>query len=436
MKKIFLQFLISGLGIFIPIISNGQVPYVKQVITANSGKFEFAPPYQDYVTLQSYVPVSGTGGIIGTVNTQSAQDIVIKGGIAYIAAQDSIIKVSLDTYQRLAAVSDSGLSKLYIFQDKLIVSKQYPLTTYFAEVLDTSDLSLIHSISGIPGDCGNITSYGDSVFIAVNGGWMGTEGKVAVIETTGWTLSRIINFGSVAAGTMSIYTNNDKLFTVNKSSYATPDLGSISSYDLINHSFTNFVLQKNVGSGAGIKDDLLYFGFNYGIGSFNMQTGQISDSSIVEDPGSASFKYITSAKVDVINDWLFVNTGDYQTPGTCLVATLDGDSVTSYATGISSEAIDFDYRTAPAGNENININNSSISIYPNPVTNRLIIASNAANPIEEIRIFNITGRRVSGDYRVGIQERVIIPVENLSPGLYQLVAITNEGSISTRFIKK
>ncbi|MEI6434600.1 MAG: T9SS type A sorting domain-containing protein [Bacteroidota bacterium] len=435
MKKI-LVLIVLYLAIPGSVYLTGQTPYIKQIITANSGEFEFSPPYQDFVTAQTYNPVTGAGNVIQTIFTQSVQDICIKGNVAWIAAQDSIIKINLDTYQRITAIPDSGLSKLLVFGDKLIVSKQYPVTTFFAEVLKADDLSLVSSIKGIPGDCGGLVAAGDSIYIAVNGGWMGTEGKIAVVETTGWTLVREINLGTAAVGIMNIYLYDNKLFTVNKSPYTSPEVGSISAYNLNNHTFNNSILNKNVGTGAGIDDSLLYFGFDYGIGSFNLNTLQVADSVVVSDPGSAVFMYVTSATVDTLNNLIYMNVGDYATPGTCFVATITGDSVTSFSTGISADAVAVDYRAYPAGIENRRGESLLLTLYPNPVSDKLTVTLNTCEEIREIGISDLTGRVViqnSFNYRTNL---ATIPVNILACGVYAITVKTDTGSVFGKFVKE
>ncbi len=436
MNRIKHAFAFLCLGIMAPVLLSGQTPYVKQIITANSGRFEYSPPFQDWVTLQSYDPVSGTVDLINTVFTQSAQDICIQGHIAYIAAQDSIIKIDLNTYQRMAAVADSGLSKLYVFGGKVVVSKQYPLTTFFAEVLDTADLSLVTSITGISGDCGYMVAAGDSLYLAVNGGWMGTEGKVAVIETSGWTLVREINFGADAIGVLNIYKYNDLLVTVNKSPYMTPDAGSITAYNLNDHTFINTIINKNVGAGAGIDGSLLYFGMDYGIGSFNLNTLQVEDPAVVPDPGSAQFKYITSATVDTLNDHLYINIGDYVTPGICLVSTLSGDSVTSFATGISSEAVGVDYRISPVGIENQVPESLSLVVYPDPVSDKLFISMPGKAEIKSIQIADISGRVLIRQNPGSAESITSVSCSELPSGMYYLIAETPLGRVAKPFIKQ
>ena len=134
--------------------------WVNQVIIVNGGKFE-GPPYTDYVTVQKYDPVTHIVTVFDKIYTQSTQDVIIDGHFAYVAAQDSIIKYDIDTYQRVAAIADSGLAKLYKYGNKVLVSKQYPIKRFFLEVLD-DNLSLLARVQNISGECGGITSGEDT----------------------------------------------------------------------------------------------------------------------------------------------------------------------------------------------------------------------------------------------------------------------------------
>jgi hypothetical protein len=427
MKKMLLK-LVSLLLLGSSLSLQSQVPFVKQIITANSGKFEFAPPFTDFVTIQTNNPVSGAGTTIQTIGTQSAQDICKNGTTAYIAAQDSLVMINLDNYQRLGAVADSGLNKLLLFGNKLLISKQYPITSHFVEVRNATDLSLVTSIGGIPGDCGGMTIIGDSLYVAVNGGWMGMEGKIAVIETTGWTLARIINLGPQAVGIMSLYAFQGKVISVNKSPFSTPDAGSISVYDPATGAFTNFTFNKNVATGTGISGNLLYFIYNYGIGSFNLNTLQIADSVVVPDPGSAMFRYITSSLIDTLNNRIYVNVGDYFTPGICQIHAMNGDSISSWVNGISSDALLVDYRVSGLGISEENKNRCDmIRLFPNPASDQLSVTIDKESVIREIQIHDITGKVIVSKKPGNQSNQCTLAVQGLPAGLYMVLTTTTGG---------
>jgi hypothetical protein len=411
--------------------------WTRQIITINSGKFEFSPPMQDFVTVQSFNPATQAVNEFNTIFTQSAQDILIHGNIAYVTAQDSIIKYNLNTYKRVVAVADSGLGKLAIFHNCLIVSKQYPLSEFFVEVLDTATLSLIARVDNISGDCSGITSAGDTVYVAVNGGWMGTEGKIAVIDPSSWTLTREINLGPEAIGIYNLYTYGGKIYSVNKTPYGFPAIGSISAYNPANGSWQTRVLNVKVGNGTGIMDSTLYLMMNEGIGSFQLKSMQIDDTTIIRDPGSASFKFILSSAVDTLNERFYANIGDFVTPGYCLVSSLTGDSITSYPTGISSDVAGIDYREYPQGISDRMPDESVLLVYPNPAVEMVTLHYLGKQRIHEVLITDIFGKVVFHDEKrlaeSGIQT---ISTENLPPGLYCITLRTTGIPVIAKFLKR
>ena len=409
--------------------------YVKQVITANSGKFEYTPPYTDFVTLQRYDPQTRLVSYFSSIFTQSAQSILISGEVGFFAAQDSVVKFNLNTFQRMAAVADSGLNRLALYNGRLLVSKQYPVSRFFMEVLDTSNLSLIARVDGLTGDCGGISGLNDTVYIAVNGGWMGSEGKLGIIDPATWTLQSEVNFGSGAVGIWDLYVYNRAVYSVNKTPYGVPEVGSVTVYNPATRGFFNVILPFRVAAGTGINKGLLYLGLNYGIGSFNLNTRSVADTILVPDPGSSEYTYILSSAIDTLDGKLYTNVGNYVTPGYCLVTSLSGDSITSFPTGISSDAIAVDTRTDPVGiAENSGVN-TSVRLYPNPVYDILEISVAGNISITSLKITAVSGREMiklnhppasGNDYKLAVSD--------LTPGLYYLVVYTSEGRVVKPFV--
>ena len=413
--------------------------HVKQVITGNGGKFEYAPPFLDYVTLQTYDPVNQATEEFGTIFTQSVQDILIVDHFAYVTAQDSIVKYNLNTMKRVAAVADSGLNKIAVCQGRLVITKQYPLTRYFATIRDTTDLSLIENVDGISGDCQGVVSVNDSVYIAINGGWAGTEGKIAVIDPQDWTLVREIQLGTDAVGIANLYLYNEKILSVNKTPYGAPVQGSITTYDPFTGLFTNTIYEITIGNGVDICDSTLFVMMNEGIGVIYLPTMEIADTSRIADPGSAGFIYITSAAFDTISDLFYVNIGDYMSPGYCLVADLTGDSVTSYSTGINAEAIAIDYRENMVGilDPEHQTNLMALSIYPNPATEWIHVTFESDMSVNEITIIDLYGKVVMKKAMTGTNERSRrIDISDLPVGLYCLVVNTPVRPFTHKFVKR
>ncbi len=422
------------------VINAQSTVYVKQIITANSGKFETSPPYADYVTMQTYNPQTKNSDVFNTIFTQSAQSMVISGQMVYVTAQDSIVKYDLNSMQRMAAILDSGLNQLAVFKGKLIVSKQYPLTNDFVEILDTATLGLVKEVQGISGDCGGIAFTNDTLYVAVNGGYLGTIGKLAVIDPSDWSLKTEIDFGPAAVGIFDLYNYKGMIVSVNATPYGVIDTGSITVYNPSTRKFVNVILHHTVGNSegpgsAGIIDSLLYLNLDYGIGTFNLITLAIEDSVIIRNPGSSV--YIISATVDTIDDRIYTNIGNFSSPGYCLVSNLAGDSITSYATGISSNAIVVDYRISGVGIFNHPPESIAVNLYPNPVSDQLNISSHRQLDVRTLMITDITGK-VMLLQTPGSQETTNFTVScrNFPSGMYYLILETSEGRVVSTFVKQ
>jgi len=433
-----LLFAVQIFGLLNGILANAQsTGYVKQVITVNSGRFEYNPPYIDYVTVQAYNPENGNVNPFNTIYTQSGQAIVSSDKIAFVAAQDSIIKYDINSMQRLGAVRDSGLCQLALVNGRLVVSKQYPIVNHFVEVLDTANMDVVAQITGISGDCGGITMIADTVYVAVNEGWMGTNGKFAIIDPNNWTLKAELDFGTDAVGIFNLYNYNGKIVSINKTPYGITNAGSVTIYNPSDRTFNNVLLTHTIGSGAGIKDNLLYMIMDYGIGSFNLNTLSVEDSVIIKDPGSSVFKYFTSTVIDTIDNRIYANIGDYMNSGTCLVTSLTGDSITTFITGISSDAIAIDYRFYPTGVTSIDPRLVSVKVYPNPVIDKLNLTISNNHEVDRLFIVNNTGRMVVSINEIGpFVRNLSIPFIQMASGLYFLVLESSGTRSAISFIKQ
>jgi hypothetical protein len=406
----------------------------RQEIVAIGGKFE-GPPYTDYVTIESYDLSTLMVTVFNTIYTQSVQDVLISGNHAYVTAQDSVVMYNIDSYQRISAVKDSGVNKMAIYNNRLIVTKQWPIGRFRVEVLDASNLSLIAFVDGIPGDCEGLTVYGDHAYVASDSGYQGVEGRLAVINTANWTLDTIVNFGSSAVGIYSVYSYAGYIYCVNRTPYGGGNIGSITRYEPSTGLFTTRSLGVNVGQGYGIAGNLFYIGMNNSIGSYNLDTQTIVDTTIIKYFGSSGDVGINSAAVDYINSKFYVNLGDRSSFGVGVVYSLAGDSLTSYTTGLNSDACAIDFRT-PAGVVNASTTGDGISVCPNPADDFIIISLSNAASLKEIKILDLTGRIIETRPVQKGENHVRLGVLNYPSGLYLISFTDDQGTKVRKFIKK
>lgn len=438
MKKYFL-FLLSLVLFFLSgslsVLAQGTTS-ARQVIIANGGKFESTPPYADYVTIESYNLSTQAVTVFNTIYTQSTQDVLVSDNFAFVTAEDSIVKYNIDTYQRLAAVKDSGINKLGLYNNnRLIITKEYPIGRFRVEVLNADDLSMIALVDSIAGDCQGVCVYNNHAYVAVDSGYQGINGRMAIIDATTWKLESIVNFGPTAVGSRSVYPYGGYIYCVNKTPYGGGTVGSITRYDPATGTFVTNVLNVKVGPGYGIAGNLLFLGINNSIGSYNLDTQAIADTAIINYFGSAGAVEIHSVGVDYLNNKFYTNIGNRTSYSKGFVFSFAGDSLTSYTTGLNSDACAIDFRTptgvAPSGSVQ-----ESVSVYPNPVNDYLFINVGNATNLNEIKILDLTGRTIeTRPVREG-ENNIRISVADYPSGVYLISFMNSQGTKVRKFIKR
>lgn len=81
--------------------------------------------------------------------------------------------------------------------------------------------------------------------------------------------------------------------------------------------------------------------------------------------------------------------------------------------------------------EGISENTATFNIYPNPVNDKLVIATNVE--VESVVIYDVYGRQQT---TVNGQQSLTIDLSNLNSGIYFVNIVTNEGNIVKRIVKQ
>ena len=142
---------------------------------------------------------------------------------------------------------------------------------------------------------------------------------------------------------------------------------------------------------------------------------QTLEYSIVSGNTDGAFAINTSTGVLSVANGAALN-ADF----TLVVKVLDNNNLSSQAT-ITINII-------PTGIESTG-NNSTIKVYPNPVSDELIIEIEGNNDRSYFEILNSTGNIV---FKGNLSERTIVPTTSFSPGVY---IIKIENSNFFKFIK-
>lgn len=411
----------------LPVFATAQM-VTKQIVIANGG--EYSNP-NDFVTINVFDPETQLTSDLATIYTQSVQGMFVNGNFAYVAAQDSLVKINLESGEKVAAIGLSGVNKFGVYQDKLIVTRQYPVTSGFVQIRNLSDLSLIKTFDEISDEAYDVIVVADSAYISVTGGWAATVGKLAILDLKNETFVREIDLGTAAVGISNVFENGNDLFFVCKTPYLGTS-GSIIKYNLNNSSATASTFQHILGKAAGTVNGQLYLMIDGNIGSISLNEMAIADLSLITD--NSPNLDITACALDVVNEKIYASFSYWISPdGTGKIFDLSGNETGQYDVGISSEDLAVNYLDV-TGFPDAGEVTQQMSVYPNPCLNTLAFSS-AIGQAANISVVDLAGKEVlSINSSAGFNSPIDVSI--LKPGYYFLRINIDDQAFTTKFVKQ
>lgn len=407
------------LASLLPASLQAQSIQTKQIIVANGGKFEFAAPFEDYVTLSSYNPVSQQSTTFATVYTQSIQDVQIDNGTLFLAAQDSIVRYNLDTYQKTGKATYNAIRKLQVTDSKLLVGKFYGSGAFF-HIYDKTTLQPLHAIAQISNEVKDIAVIGDTAYISHNlqsSTYMDSVGYIGVVKISTGQFIQNISLGQRGAGI-------GRLFVKGKSILGVANTRRL-LYEYSPATAAITVDSIGVRGGTNLIGNTLYANFKRGIGSYDVQTKVMIDTVIVDTTD------IVASVFDKVNNRFYVTQTDFMSFIGSGIYNLNGNKIGRFNVGFSPEAIAIDYRQVTALSNSKS--SQSLKIYPNPANEQIWVQSDAKWDNNTLVIRDITGKEVLSQRTVSNEP---ISVAELAQGIY-VVEISHEGQIfRSRFVKQ
>ena len=399
-----------------------QESFTKQIIIVNGG--DFGNP-DDFVTVTSYDPQTGVDTEFATIYTQSVQDVIIHENFAYVAAQDSIVKLNIDTYEKVAAVAAQGINKLSISGETLIASFWYPVTENYVRFYQSDDLSFIKNIEGISGEAAGIFVMDDVALIAIPGPYGTTVGKIASIDLQEGTLMTEDDYGEFFTDIGYFAYWNNEITAFMKTAWGGTETKT-AKFDMAGQVLEEFTHNGAVlANKTGQSYNNFYAEINNGIGQFDLETGELVNEAVVEP----QLMTIAASVLDTNNSLIYITTTDFFSSGDGFIYKLNGELSGSFAAGISAQAIAVDYRiNTIIDNQDIN---NKISAYPNPATTYINFNYPINQDDSEFLITDISGKLV---YQGNAKTQ--IDISHLNAGLYFVLIKTSNSIFNGRFIKK
>jgi hypothetical protein len=406
----------------------GQNLINHKVITACGGRYEFTPPFTDFATLQITQPITGATTVLDSIAVESVQCLIKLNGYLYLAAGDSLLQYDLQLLTRVRQIYLPGINKIAAYGDILVISRQFPVTSGFVYVLDASTLDAVLEVTEVSGEAAQVLIDGNSAYVAVNGGWAGTTGKIALISLNPPAFMAEYDLGTEATGIFDLFALNGKILSVNKTPWGSTT-GTVSLFNPSDQTATHHTLNHAVGNGYGIYQGKLYLNLDGNLGLMDLETFGVTNPVFIENPAAEVFGSIASASIDTLNGFVYLNTTDYFSFGQGYIYNAEGDSAGAYPAGISPDAMMIDYRDITSSPT---IQTPSLTIRPNPVKESFTIQSTVA--ITKAEIYTAGGILV-GSYRYNGLYEAVIQASDYKPGLYFLRVYSHETSLTKKIIK-
>lgn len=429
MKKLLLPFF----AVLVTSAAFGQ-PILSKIMVVNSGEFEFASPYNDYVSVGAIDPMSNTYSVIDTIYNQSAGNTLIQGDVMYVVSEDSIVQYDLLAMQRMGAASFdsiSGYSGFYSAlsvaanNDFLFIGNWYGATNNNVQVYSTFDMSYVGAIDGITMGVNSMAIIGDSLYIAQNqtgASWQDTLGTIAVVDIISQLHIRDIDPGANGTDIANLTTDGSKLYTFNT------QFNAVTTYDPVTGIITNQPFNGTLGFGPSgsqltVANGEAFMPANGGIASYNFNTGTVTDH--------VSAGYLMPAfAYDFIGGNFYGTNTDYSSFGKVYTHDSNGNIVDSVDVGVSPENIALHYLFGFSIGEETEP--ETLAIWPNPGREAFRLQLPEENGI--LVISDIAGKQM---YIEQVNATVArIDATDWPKGMY-LIRYEKEGKVNTsRWIKQ
>jgi Secretion system C-terminal sorting domain len=401
-------------------------------VLASGGSFEFAPPFTDYVTVKK---LDGAGTItpVGTIFTQSVQAVAgLHGtGNVAVAAEDSLVffDVKDDFSYRIGAFKIPDLyasfHSLYAtgfgFPSTLWAGKWYGSNANFLFYYNNSfGPGYGGTVAGISHDVRGMAQIGDTLYVSQNiqnVQYQDSVSYIAKVLTSNKTLQ-----GEMGRTNQALFLGVSELFNYNEKLYGV----CLNSNRIIEYNPANGVKRTILCATGAITKTLslemnrLTVVQNDEVKRFDIVTGQLIENltclvitgesvvSGIDGVNTRNFSYPNGTFKTMLSTTDFTSFGKtYIQQSGCMANTAN--------TGIAPEAmaiVTFD--DLPTDNK---LDNSLVSLSPNPTSDRLNITTNADIQGDiTIKITDMMGRTAQSTIYGALPSQ--ISLADLPKGLY------------------
>lgn len=413
----------------------GVAASAQQVLIVNGGVFGSS----NYANVSIYDVANNSYTTIDTIRVTSIQDVHIEGDtVAYVAAQDSIIKYDLRTRTRLAAAQFNAPSTVHLAAhgSHLFVGNWYApwghvgaYTNNF-RIFDKNTLAYVDSIPQIVKGAKDFVFLNGKAYIAQNTNdgttnYTDSLGYLSVVDLTTlqWLRNDTLSTQGYDVGRLLVW--NDQVISINGVSNT---ISYLNTATLQKNTAASRIDLQPLGTAPTIYADdssSFFMPFNDIIGSYDVNANAIAKDSIVlhgqQNYGVTGFAYAHDAvQGDFYLSKIFYTN---QANNYGVIYDHTGDSIGTFPVGYSPEALAVFRLPALVGVAQTDAPSVQLSVYPNPVVNTLFINAQSNAPSAgdwRIVVYNAVGQQID---ELPLAARTELNVSTYTSGLYWLQVI-------------
>jgi hypothetical protein len=409
----------------------------QQLLILNGGSFGSST---DIANLGIYNPnISNSFLSIDSIGVTSVQDLLVETEYVYVAAADSLIRYDLamaDGPQRVAAANFGAVSTVHleIYGTQLLVGNYYGANQGNLRIFNKSDLSFVDSIPEITLGAKDFLVIGDTAYITQNNStssFQDTLGYLAIVDlntgsfvrydtlgTAGEELGRLVNVGDSAIYALNPVSNTISYYNINTAqSNVYPTAININV--------------RSVGGTIYQDNNLWYFPYDNGIGSYDLINNTVGTADIISIP--ANFSGYAFA-MDTVDDKFYLSYIDYanQTNNQGIAYDMTGDSIGTFPVGSSPEVLEVYYEIlVGASNNASNQMTVDVQLFPNPARDYFQLKTEGI--LETVELFDLQGRLVK---QWANSQNQYFNIAELQAGQYFIRIQTTEGRTTKILIKQ
>lgn len=335
-----------------PVSLMAQTTVTKQVLIVNGGQFDPNPGFPaNPANIQIYNPEDGTYRALDTIGVTSVQDILVEGSVAFLAAQDSIVRYDLAGESREAIVAFGGESTICMaVTDSLLLVGNFYLPFGSTDpypnnlrVFDRKSLTLLDSVPALALPVKSIVVEGEYAYLTQNytsSSFSDSAGFLVKLNLNTLVVEDTLQVNQNAEDLGPLVKVGTQIFGLNGTS------NSITTFDLNTQLATTDTANADIDPGSyGSRFDFDSNGDFYTVANGDIAQYDLLSRSIVQ--AGVVDTVISGFALDTLAGRFYITQTDYFSYTGGIIYDQQGGRLDTLYTGYSPEVIELVYNQVP-----------------------------------------------------------------------------------------